>query len=311
MLAALVTRQLVLDGVVNGLVIGLIAMGLVLVYRSTRVINFAVGSMGVVSASVLVLLVVNYQVPFWLALAVALVIGIATGAAVDLVVVRRLFDASRVTLMVATIGVSQLLLAIVVSLPPVQGLGAASFPVLIDGRWTVAGVSISGPQLSILIVVPALAAGLSLFLNHTRLGGAVTASADNARLARTQGINPKFVSTLAWSIAGLLSASAMILLAGQAGRASNVTTLGPNTMVRALAAMVLGGMISFRGSLIAGVLIGVVQSLIRFNVDRPGMVEFAAARRDPDRGVLAGAASSNRGARCGSRNGRCVPSRSG
>ena len=63
MLAALVTRQLVLDGVVNGLVIGLIAMGLVLVYRSTRVINFAVGSMGVVSASVLVLLVVNYKVP--------------------------------------------------------------------------------------------------------------------------------------------------------------------------------------------------------------------------------------------------------
>ena len=67
----------------------------------------------------LVLLVVNYKVPFWLALAVALVIGVALGAAVDLVVVRRLFDASRVTLMVATIGVSQLLLAIVVSLPPV------------------------------------------------------------------------------------------------------------------------------------------------------------------------------------------------
>ena len=66
----------------------------------------------------------------------------------------------------------------------------------------------------------------------------------------------------------------MILLAGQAGRASNITTLGPNTMVRALAAMVLGGMVSFRGSLIAGVLIGVVQSLVRFNVDRPGMVEF-------------------------------------
>jgi ABC-type branched-subunit amino acid transport system ATPase component/ABC-type branched-subunit amino acid transport system permease subunit len=274
MLATWVTPQLVADGTVNGLVIGLIAMGLVLIYRSTRIINFAVGSLGVVSASLLALLVRNYAVPFWLALVASLGAGAALGAIVELAVVRRLFDASRVTLMVATIGVSQLLLALVVSLPAVKGLTAARYPLLVDGRRQIGSVTLSGAQLSILVVVPVVAGALSLLLNHTRVGGAVTAAADNARLARTHGINPKLVSTFVWTVAGVLSAVSMILIAGLSGRAPNIAALGPNTMVRALAAMVLGGMVSFRGSLVAGVAIGVGQSLIRFNVDRIGAVEL-------------------------------------
>ncbi len=274
MIATWVTRQLVADGAVNGLVIGLIAAGLVLVYRSSKVINFVVGSLGVVAAQLMVLLVVNYSVPFWIALAVSVVAGAALGALVELAVVRRLFDAPRATLMVATIGVSQLLLALVVVMPSVHGLTAVPYPVAVDGRWEVLGVSFSGAQASIVFAVPLIAGALSLFLNRTRIGGAVTASADNPRLARTQGINPKLVSTLVWTIAGVLSAVSMILIAGQAGRASNLTTLGPNSLVRALAAMIIAGMVSFRWALVAGVAIGVGQSLVRFNFDSPGLVEL-------------------------------------
>ena len=82
--------QIIFDGVVQGLGIAVIAVGVVLVYRATRIINFAVGNMGVVGAAVLSLLVVQYHVPFWVALVVALVLGLAFGAIVDLAIIRRL-----------------------------------------------------------------------------------------------------------------------------------------------------------------------------------------------------------------------------
>src|SRR3954469_2197769 len=103
--ATWITGQLVADGVVNGLVFGLLAMGIVLVYRSTRVINFAVGNMGMVGAGLFALLAVQYAVPYWLAAAVGGGVGILYGALVELVVVRRLFAAPRVIVLVATIGV--------------------------------------------------------------------------------------------------------------------------------------------------------------------------------------------------------------
>src|SRR3954469_9802182 len=106
--AAWITSQLVFNGVIAGLEIGLLAMGIVLVYRSTRVINFAVGNMGLVGASLLALLVVNFEVPFWLAAIGALVVGTLFGVVMELVVVRRLFYAPRVTMLVATIGIAGL-----------------------------------------------------------------------------------------------------------------------------------------------------------------------------------------------------------
>ena len=87
-----INRQLVFDGLVSGLVFGLLAMGIVLIYRSTRVINFAVGNMGLIASTLLPLLVLNYNWPFWPAVLVSLILGTLFGAVVELVVVRRLFD---------------------------------------------------------------------------------------------------------------------------------------------------------------------------------------------------------------------------
>ena len=103
-----VTRQIVFDGVVNGLAIGLLAMGIVLVYRATRVINFAVGNMGLIASSMTALLVLNYGWGLWLALGLAVLLGMLFAVAVELSVIRRLFAAPRVTLLVATVGIAQL-----------------------------------------------------------------------------------------------------------------------------------------------------------------------------------------------------------
>src|SRR6478752_10674219 len=100
------TSQLVFNGVVTGLVYGMLAMGIVLIYRSTRVINFAVGNMGLVGASLLALLAIEYNIPFWLAAIGSLIVGTLFGALMELVVIRRLFFAPRVVVLVSTIGIS-------------------------------------------------------------------------------------------------------------------------------------------------------------------------------------------------------------
>ena len=121
MLATLVTRQLLFDGFVSGLVFGLLAMGIVLVYRATRVINFAVGNMGLVGAGLFVLLVVQYGVPVLARpRSSPSSVGTLYGALIELIVIRRLFDAPRVIVLVATIGIAQLSLAILAAYPEID-----------------------------------------------------------------------------------------------------------------------------------------------------------------------------------------------
>ncbi|MFJ8739443.1 ATP-binding cassette domain-containing protein [Embleya sp. NPDC127516] len=274
-MADLMTRQIAFDGLVNGLAIGLIALGIVLVYRSGRVINFAVGNLGVIGAALLPLAVINYGVPFWAALTGSLLVGTLAGTIVELAVIRRLFDSARVTVLIATIGVAQACVAAVRALPDVDGAVRASYPVAIDAQWQLAGVRVTGAQVCVLVVVPVVAGALTWFLGRTTQGRAVTAAAENPNLARTVGISPKVVSTVVWTLAGLLSTLAMILIAGQSGRVSATADLGPNTMVRAMAAAVIAGLTSFRWSMLAGVLIGVLQAAIRFNfVEQTGLVDF-------------------------------------
>jgi ABC-type branched-subunit amino acid transport system ATPase component/ABC-type branched-subunit amino acid transport system permease subunit len=269
-----ITSQLVADGAVNGLVFGLLAMGIVLVYRSTRVINFAVGNMGMVGAGLFALLAVQYNVPYWIAALVGLGVGTLYGAVVELMVIRRLFTAPRVIVLVATIGVAQLSLAILGAYPEID-VDGARFPLAVGSVRHWAGVRISGPQLTILVVVPVVAVALGWFLTRTTAGKAVKASADNPDRARLSGINPKLVSTFVWAIAGALATLSLSLIAGTTGSANNLDTLGPSTLVRALAAAVIAGMASFPLAFVAGVAIGVVQALASFNfVDQTGLIDF-------------------------------------
>src|SRR6476620_6370645 len=269
------TSQLVFNGVVTGLVYGMLAMGIVLIYRSTRVINFAVGNMGLVGATLLALLTVNWGVPFSIAAILSLAAGTLFGLVMELIVVRRLFYAPRVIMLVATIGIAGVALTVVFALPEIADT-SARYPVAINHTWTdVAGVDVRGTQLAVRIVVPLVAIALGWFLNRTLIGRTVKASAENPDLARIQGINPKLVSTAVWAIAGFLATLTMVLVAADnGGAAKDLLTLGPNTLVRALAAAVIASMVSFPRAMVAGVAIGVIQALVNFNYrDKPGLID--------------------------------------
>ena len=274
MLAAWVTSQIAFNGVVQGLVYGLLAMAIVLVYRSSKVINFAIGAMGLIGSSLLVLLTIQFGVPYWIALALALLAGVVYGAIIELAVVRRLFTAPRVILLVATIGVSQLSVAILVAFPDIDN-SRAGYPLPFDTEYFIGDLRIKPALVAVVVVVPLVALALGWFLNRTLLGRTVRAAAVNPDLARLRGVNPKTISTLVWAIGGGVATIAMILIGGIDGSAGSLSNLGPQSLLRALTAALIGRFISFKIALAAGVVIGLAEGIIRFNfLANPGLVDL-------------------------------------
>jgi len=260
-----ITPQLLLNGAIDGLLIGVLAVGIVLIQRATKVINFAVANMGLVGSGLQADLVLDYHLPFLAALPVSLAAGTAFGLLADRIVIRRLFYAPRVIVLVATIGIAQLAETVAALLPKVSD-PAASYPVISSGVWQLSGtVQVSGSQVAIAVAAPLIALTLSLLLNRTVLGKAVLASADNPHLARLNGISPKTVSAAVWAGAGLVSSVCLILVCGENQQVDQLSAVGPETLTTALAAAVLGRMASFRVALLAGIALGVLRDVIQFN----------------------------------------------
>jgi ABC-type branched-subunit amino acid transport system ATPase component/ABC-type branched-subunit amino acid transport system permease subunit len=275
-IAALFTWNLLALGAVHGLIVALIAMGIVLVYRSSRVINFAVGDLGVPSAALLGVMAGAHGWPYWLALPGALIVGTVAGALVELSVIRRLFRAPRVIVLVATIGVAELAQAVTLTLPEYRtGSLSSTYPLPFHTQWHLPGRIVLSPgQIMALVVVPIVTLGLWWLLGHTAFGEAVRASVSNPDLARLTGINPKMVSTAVWAIGGFLSALSVILIATES-TSSDLVAIGPNTLLLGLTAALAGRMVSFPKAVLAAIVIGVVNQVLVFNyTDQTGLVQF-------------------------------------
>ena len=260
-------------GLLTGLTYAMLGAGLVLVYRATRVINFAHGEIGAFGAALLAKLVLDEHWNFFLALPLVLVLGGVVGAAVELGIVRRLFKAPRVTVLVATIGVSQLAFVGQLLLPKIHH--ASQYPTPINRTLRVGATLLSGSHFMILAFVPACIVGLLLFLNRTPYGLAIRAAAANPDRAELAGISTKRVSTLVWVIAGVLSTLTAVLVNPVRGVVVGVpsSALGPGLLLRALAAALVGGLTSVSWSLAGGVLIGVFEAIVFVNVRNPGVVD--------------------------------------
>ena len=265
MLAFTLSNQIVYLGVIDGLLIGLLALGIVLIYRASGVINFAVGSLGVLSASLLALLVLTYGWPFWPAAIVSVAAGGLTAAILEFTIITRLFRAPRVILLVATIGIAQLCELLLVALPDIKSSRSDRYPVALSGQWEPLGIRVRGAELIVIVAVPLIAVALTIYLQRTAQGRAIRAAAANPDLARLSAISPKVISTITWTIAGLLAAVALILVAGINGQPSGFRALGPATLVQVLAASLVGRFRNFSVALVSGVGLGLLRSVLVFN----------------------------------------------
>jgi ABC-type branched-subunit amino acid transport system ATPase component/ABC-type branched-subunit amino acid transport system permease subunit len=252
-------------GVVTGITYGLLAVGIVLIYKTNRFINIAHAQLGALSALLLAKFVIDGGWSWWLAFPVVLALGAATGMVIERLVIRPLVARKRkgMSLLLVSIGVAQLLLALtyIQSLAPDETrLYAEGFPTPFETSWELGDVVLRPHHLMTLVLVPAVVLALAAFLRYSIWGKAIRASASNGEAARLAGIPVGRVSALAWGIAGVLSAVTAILQAPGQGTFSGAA-LGPELLLRALGAAAVGGFTSVPGALVGGLLLGQVEHL--------------------------------------------------
>jgi ABC-type branched-subunit amino acid transport system ATPase component/ABC-type branched-subunit amino acid transport system permease subunit len=264
---------IVVQGALLGGLSALLALGLALVYRANRILNFAQGDLGAAPASLAVLLVVTSGASWIVAFTTGLVAALLLGAAVELLVVRRFFRSPRLILTVATIGLAQVLAGLGLLLPGWFGVGLPpqSFPAPFDVSFTIDPLTFRGNDVVALVVIPLAFVGLAVFL-RTRLGVAMRACADDVDRAALVGIPVRRVHSVVWMLAAVLAFLAVFLRAGIVGLSIG-TVLGPSLLLPALAAAVIGGMERLPTIAFAAIALGIVEQSVLWGWNQPSDVQ--------------------------------------
>jgi len=263
-------------GVFTGLTYGMLATGLVLVYRSSRFVNFAHGSIGAFGASILGLLVADMGAPYWVAFVVAILVAAALAASVEIGVVRRLTGRPSVIGMIATLGLSQLILVLALLINS-DGVSGFTFPEPAGlPTFEMGTLAIGPPYLAMLILAPLILAGLAFYLRRHRQGIAMRAAADAPDIALLEGIASSTMTTIAWSIAGGVAAfSAILVTPTTAGQ--SIETLGPDLLLKGLAGAVIARMSSIPIAITVSIGVGVLEQILLSNPDTRSLVSVVLA----------------------------------
>jgi ABC-type branched-subunit amino acid transport system ATPase component/ABC-type branched-subunit amino acid transport system permease subunit len=260
-------------GSIIGTTYGLLAVGLVLVYRSNRIVNFAHGEVGAFASAMFGLLSVKTGLNYYVLLPAGLAIGAGTGAIAEVGVVRRLRKAPKLMSIVATLGVGQFLVLLGLALNSQAGRSGVFPQPAGMPTFTVGKLVLTPAYTAILAFSPATVALLAVFLKYSKFGLAIRCAAANPEAARMAGIPAAKMSALAWGIAGALSAMTAILTQPTRGFTSG-ETFGPSLLLRALAAAVLARMNSLPIALAGGVGLGVIEQLLLWNQPDGGLIEL-------------------------------------
>lgn len=268
-----ITSSALILGAISGLAYGMLAMGLILVYRATRIINFAYGEIGAFCALIFLKLVLDEGWAYLPALAVAALTGLAVGAFWEKAVIEPLFNRPRVVLLISTVGI-----ALVMSSGQaiIGGTGRnVSYPEAFHARWDLGGTVLTGADIALLIFVPVVSLALAL-LWRSPVGLAIRATSENAEAARLSGIRIQRVSLFVFALAGLLGAVTFVLVnpvrAGSTGAAA--VALGPSLLVRALIAALIGRMWSMPMAMVGGIGLGIVEAVVLANATEPGLIDL-------------------------------------
>ena len=257
---------LVIQGLTLGMLSALVAVGMALVYRANRIVNFAAGDLGLLPVTLAVNLIIFSGLSYWLALTLGLGAAAVVGAVVELAVIRRFFRSPRLILTVATIGLAQLLAFGSLVLPRLWGEEAITSridapvswraevqPFVFDGDYPVAWVL---APLAMLLV--------AAFLRFTDVGIAVRAAADRADRASLLGIPVGRLHSCVWAIAGALSFVALFLQAGIIGLPLG-SPYGLTVLLSALAALMLGRLTHLPSIVASALALGLLEAHVRWN----------------------------------------------
>jgi branched-chain amino acid transport system permease protein len=252
--------QLLLNGIAQGCVYALVALGFVLIYKSTETVSFVQGELMMVGGFVALIVMGPLALPFWLALVVAVSGTAALALGIERWLLRPLMGQPAFTLVLMTLAVGLVLKGLVMMIP---GIGTETHALQVPWRdlsvqW--AGLQINADRLVVMGVTAVL--GLLLFLGflRTRVGVAMQAASMNQIAAHYVGIPVERLNALAWALSGAVAALAGVLLAPMTFVHVGMGHVG----LKALPAAVLGGFASLPGAFVGGLLIGVTEALAGF-----------------------------------------------
>lgn len=248
---------LLLGGVANGCIYGLVALGFVLIYKATESINFAQGDMMMLGAFVTLTFVNQdyWGLPFVAGVAMAIVLMGAVGYLTEVVIIRRVAGQPQFAVVILTIALGFVLRFI-------AGLIWSHEPQVLETpmagqSFNVGGLIVGYDEAVVIVTTAVLMVGLYLFFSRTRLGVAMQAASQNQLAAYYSGVSVKRVSALIWAISGAVGTVAGVLFAAKGSIDPSVGLLG----IKAFAAAVIGGFGSLPGAIVGGLIVGLSEPL--------------------------------------------------
>ena len=248
--------QLTLTGLTNGAILALAALGFVLIYKSSDVINFAQGEFLLIGAYVMFSMLVQFSLPWTIGLVLTLLVAVGIGVAVERLVLRPLIGEPIISVIMATIGLSSLLRAIVST---IWGNQPRAFPPFIPSKPVhVLGATVGADRLWAIVIAGVMLFLFNLFFTRSKEGIAMRAVADDQQAAMSMGISVKRIFAWAWSIAAMTAAIGGALVANIVGVGPELAGFG----LRVFPVVILGGLDSIPGAIVGGVIIGLLEAYV-------------------------------------------------
>jgi branched-chain amino acid transport system permease protein len=248
--------QLTLNGLVVGGIYALVALGFVIIYKSSGVLNFAQGEFLMLGAYVSLTIMSAARVPFAAAFVLTLLFSVVLGLLMERVVLRPLLGQPIISVIMVTLGLSSVLKAVVQGF---WGTDTRPFPAVFPtGPVMVGPLPVSLGYLWSLGCVAVLLVLLNLFFRRSRLGLAMRATASSQQVALSMGISVRHIFALAWVIAAAVSAAGGMLLGAMRGGADGSLAFYG---LKVIPVVILGGLDSVTGAIVGGLVIGVLENL--------------------------------------------------
>jgi branched-chain amino acid transport system permease protein len=252
--------QVLVSGVAQGCIYGLIALGFVLIYKATEAVSFAQGELMMLGAFLALALLAALGFPYWIVVPAVIAAMALVGMGVERAVIRPLLGQPAFSVVMLTIGLGYVARGAITMVP---GIGTETHTLAVpykDALLHAGGVVFAVEQLVVIGVTVLLCAALYLFFRRSKLGIAMQAASQNQLAAYYMGIPVQRLNALVWGLAAAVAAIAGLLLAPITFVHANMGFIG----LKAFPAAVVGGFGSLPGAIVGGLIIGVVESLAGF-----------------------------------------------
>lgn len=248
--------EVVLSGLGSGALFALTGIAFVLIYKATKVINLAVGEMLMLGAYFFFGLTISLTLPIWLAVILTLVGGGILGGVFERVLIRPMLGESPISVFMVTVGLSSVLIGFVEF---IWGGDPRTLPSFLPSKPIFIGDAYVSPKIAVCFAIASILIAVFLLVFRTWRGGvALRATATDQGAALSCGINVPAVFSVSWIVAGMAAAGSGILIGSIGGISPNMGVFGLSVLV----AVIVGGLDSIAGALVAGLAIGVVEALV-------------------------------------------------